>query len=203
MHPSIKAPHLGPRIPSLKYQSSSSLHLVPRKTTREKKHNNKLTWGINTLSPTETPQLTLFPSLSSPPGPTASTRASFSSLTLDSGRKMPEAVRVSALMRCTSTRSRRGARDLMDLSAVACFWFVSRCEKKSCFLSLRCCCLIELCLSSSIAGRESCEGEMQGKDVLLTIVEKVQASRRRVDWCSERAVERLQVLSSVPDVLPK
>jgi hypothetical protein len=44
---------------------------------------------------------------------------------------------------------------------------------------------------------------MQGKDVLLTIVEKVQASRRRVDWCSERAIERLQVLSSVPDVLPK
>jgi hypothetical protein len=32
------------------------------------------------------------------------------------GRKMPEEVLVSAFMRCTRTRSRRGARDLMFLS---------------------------------------------------------------------------------------
>ena len=80
--------------------------------------NPGLTCGIRTLSPTLTLQLTLFPSLSSPPGPTANTLASFNSLTLDSGRKIPDAVLVSALMRWIRTRSRRGARDLMDLSAV-------------------------------------------------------------------------------------
>lgn len=76
------------------------------------------TCGIRTLSPTDTEQLTLFPSLSRPPGPTANTFASLSSLTLDSGKKIPEAVLVSAFMRCTRTRSRSGARDLMDFNAV-------------------------------------------------------------------------------------
>ena len=80
----------------------------------------KLTWGIKTLSPACTLQLTLFPSLSKPPGPTAKTLASLSSLTLDSGRKIPLAVLVSALILWTKTRSRRGARDLMDLRAVDC-----------------------------------------------------------------------------------
>jgi len=89
------------------------------------KHNTqssmkaRLTCGIRTLSPTVTLQEILLPSLSKPPGPTARTLASLSSLTLDSGRKMPDAVRVSALMRWTRTRSSRGARDLIDLSAVA------------------------------------------------------------------------------------
>jgi hypothetical protein len=78
----------------------------------------KHTCGIKTRSPTATPQLTLLPSLSRPPGPTASTFASFSSLTLLSGRKMPEAVLDSAFMRCTRTRSRRGARERIDFRAV-------------------------------------------------------------------------------------
>jgi len=43
-------------------------------------------WGIKTLSPGCTLQAILLPSLSSPPGPTARTFASFNSLTLDSGR---------------------------------------------------------------------------------------------------------------------
>jgi len=76
------------------------------------------TCGINTRSPGCTFGLTVLPSLSRPPGPTASTRASFSSLTELSGRKMPPAVLDSALMRCTSTRSSSGASDLMDLRAV-------------------------------------------------------------------------------------
>ena len=61
---------------------------------------------------------------------------------------MPEAVRVSALMRCTSTRSRRGARALIDLSAVAClFVFVSVRVPLSLSPCCCCCCLIiELCL---------------------------------------------------------
>ena len=76
------------------------------------------TCGIRTLSPGATLGVTLLPSLSSPPGPTASTFASLSSLTLCSGSKMPPAVLVSALILWTRMRSRRGARDLMDLSAV-------------------------------------------------------------------------------------
>lgn len=75
------------------------------------------TCGINTLSPGCTLTCTRLPSLSRPPGPTASTLASFSSLTALSGRKMPPAVLASAFIRWTSTRSRRGARDLMDLTA--------------------------------------------------------------------------------------
>lgn len=78
-----------------------------------------LTVGIKTRSPACTPMGTRLPSLSIPPGPTASTLASFSSLTLDSGRKMPEAVLASALMRWTRTRSRRGTRDLIDRIEVA------------------------------------------------------------------------------------
>lgn len=70
------------------------------------------------MSPGATLGATLFPSLSSPPGPTASTFASLSSLTLLSGRNIPLAVLVSALILWTRTRSRSGARDLMDLSAV-------------------------------------------------------------------------------------
>ena len=76
------------------------------------------TCGINTLSPGATLGVTLLPSLSRPPGPTASTLASLSSLTLLSGRKIPPAVLASALTLWTSMRSRRGERDLMDLSAV-------------------------------------------------------------------------------------
>jgi hypothetical protein len=57
------------------------------------------TWGIRTRSPDATPMGTLLPSRSTAPGPTARTRPSLSSLTLDSGRKMPDAVLVSALTR--------------------------------------------------------------------------------------------------------
>ena len=78
----------------------------------------KLTCGIKTLSPGATLGAILFPSLSSPPGPTASTFASLSSFTLLSGRKIPPAVFVSALILWTRIRSRRGASDLMDLRAV-------------------------------------------------------------------------------------
>jgi hypothetical protein len=80
----------------------------------------KRTWGINTRSPVVTPMGSLLPSLSRPPGPTARTLASLSSLTLDSGRKMPLAVLASALMRWTRTRSSSGTRDLMDRMEVAC-----------------------------------------------------------------------------------
>lgn len=80
-----------------------------------------LTVGISTRSPACTPTGSLLPSLSRAPGPTARTLASLSSLTLDSGRKMPDAVLVSALMRWTRTRSRRGTSDLMDRMEVACF----------------------------------------------------------------------------------
>ncbi len=76
------------------------------------------TCGIRTLSPGATLGVILFPSLFNAPGPTASTFASLSSLTLLSGRKMPPAVFVSALILWTRILSRRGARDLMDLSAV-------------------------------------------------------------------------------------
>src|SRR5947209_12985914 len=62
----------------------------------------------------------LLPSLSTPHGPTANTLASFSSLRQLSGRKIPPAVLLSALILCTSTRSRRGIRDLMLLSADVC-----------------------------------------------------------------------------------
>ena len=79
----------------------------------------ELTCGIRTRSPTATLIGTRLPSLSSPPGPTASTFASLSFSTLDSGRKMPPAVLVSALTRWTRIRSRRGARDLMERIAVA------------------------------------------------------------------------------------
>ena len=64
--------------------------------------------------------MTLLPSLSSPPGPIANTFASLSSFTLLSGRKRPPAVLDSALTLCTRMRSRRGASDLIDLSAVVC-----------------------------------------------------------------------------------
>lgn len=57
--------------------------------------------------------------MSRAPGPTARTLASLSFSTLDSGRKMPLAVLVSALMRWTRTRSRRGARARMDRIEVA------------------------------------------------------------------------------------
>lgn len=60
------------------------------------------------------------PFLSRAPGPTATTLASLSFSTLDSGRKMPLAVFVSALIRWTRTRSRRGARARMDRIEVAC-----------------------------------------------------------------------------------
>jgi len=59
------------------------------------------------------------PFLSKAPGPTAMTLASLSFSTLDSGRKMPLAVLVSALMRWTRTRSRRGARARMERIEVA------------------------------------------------------------------------------------
>lgn len=81
------------------------------------------TCGINTLSPAVTPMATRLPSLSRPPGPTASTLASFSSLTLDSGRKMPLAVLASARMRWTSTRSSSGISDLIERMEVACKWW--------------------------------------------------------------------------------
>lgn len=77
------------------------------------------TEGIRTRSPTVTPMGRRFPSLSRAPGPTARTLASFNFSTLDSGRKMPPAVLVSALMRWTRTRSRRGARARMDRIEVA------------------------------------------------------------------------------------
>ena len=76
-------------------------------------------WGIRTRSPTATPMGSRLPFLSMAPGPTARTLASLSFSTLDSGRKMPLAVLVSALMRWTRTRSRRGARARMDLMEVA------------------------------------------------------------------------------------
>lgn len=56
------------------------------------------TCGIKTRSPSEHPIGILFPSLSSPPGPTARTLASFSFSTLLSGRKIPPAVLVSAFI---------------------------------------------------------------------------------------------------------
>lgn len=59
------------------------------------------------------------PFLSRAPGPTARTLASLSFSTLDSGRKMPPAVLVSALMRWTRTRSSRGARERMERMEVA------------------------------------------------------------------------------------
>jgi hypothetical protein len=75
--------------------------------------------GINTRSPSLTLISNLTPSLEYAPGPTARTRASLSSFTEDSGRKMPDAVLDSAFMRWTRTRSRRGARARMDLRDVA------------------------------------------------------------------------------------
>ena len=78
-------------------------------------HLQRLTCGINTLSPDFTPMGMILPSRSRMPGPTASTLASLSSLTAVSGRKMPVEVLASALTRCTRTRSRSGMRDLMDL----------------------------------------------------------------------------------------
>lgn len=87
-----------------------------------------LTVGISTRSPACTPTGSLLPSLSRAPGPTARTLASLSSLTLDSGRKMPDAVLVSALMRWTRTRSRRGTSDLMDRMEVA-FSSLARCQQ--------------------------------------------------------------------------
>lgn len=65
------------------------------------------------MSPAATPMGRRLPSLSKRPGPTARTWASFCSLTAASGRKIPEAVLASGLMRWTRTRSRRGVRDLM------------------------------------------------------------------------------------------
>ena len=61
----------------------------------------------------------LLPFLSSAPGPTARTLASLSFSTEDSGRRMPEAVLVSALTRCTRTRSSSGARARMERMEVA------------------------------------------------------------------------------------
>jgi hypothetical protein len=77
----------------------------------------KRTCGISTLSPGWTLMTMRLPSRSRPPGPTARTLASLSSLTADSGRKMPPEVLASARTRWTRTRSRSGARDLMDLIA--------------------------------------------------------------------------------------
>lgn len=71
------------------------------------------------MSPGFTLTPILFPSLSRPPGPTANTFASLSSLTADSGRKMPPAVLASALTRWTRMRSRRGARALIDFTVRA------------------------------------------------------------------------------------
>lgn len=79
-----------------------------------------LTCGIKTRSPGFTEISILLPSLSNPPGPTARTLASDSFSTVDSGRKIPEAVLTSALIRWTRMRSRRGARDLMERREVAC-----------------------------------------------------------------------------------
>lgn len=78
-----------------------------------------LTCGIKTRSPGFTEISILLPSLSNPPGPTARTLASDSFSTVDSGRKIPDAVLASALMRWTRMRSRRGARDLMERREVA------------------------------------------------------------------------------------
>lgn len=75
------------------------------------------TCGIKTLSPGATDGATLLPSLSTAPGPTASTFASLSSLTAVSGRKMPPAVLASGFMRCTRMRSSSGAMERIDLMA--------------------------------------------------------------------------------------
>lgn len=71
------------------------------------------------MSPGDTLGAILLPSLSSPPGPTASTFASLSSFKLLSGKIIPPAVLVSAFTLWTRMRSRRGARDFIDLRAVA------------------------------------------------------------------------------------
>ncbi len=103
-----------------KLQIAASIHILTLHTTIRIKEQKRpqLTCGIKTLSPGATLHETLLPSLSNPPGPTAKTLASFNSLTLDSGRKMPPAVLASILTRWTRTRSSSGARDLIDLSAV-------------------------------------------------------------------------------------
>ena len=83
------------------------------------------TCGIRTLSPLCTLIGRRLPFLSNRPGPTANTFASLSSFTALSGSKTPPAVFVSAFMRCTSTRSRRGATERMDLRMVDCHMVVS------------------------------------------------------------------------------
>lgn len=106
-------------------------HISTKK--KKKKHGTinsrdpslSLTCGIKTRSPGFTEISILLPSLSNPPGPTARTLASDSFSTVDSGRKIPEAVFASALMRWTRMRSRRGARDLMERREVACSGGVS------------------------------------------------------------------------------
>lgn len=98
------------------------------------------------MSPGCTLTAILFPSLSKAPGPTASTFASLSSLTADSGRKMPPAVFASALTRWTRMRSRRGARDLIDLTvrdwmfvSDACrFWWYDGCFGELTIMNLGC-----------------------------------------------------------------
>lgn len=89
-----------------KYSSSPTLILDPPNA------------GNRTLSPAFTAGSIRAPVLMSGiPGPTASTSASLSFSVFFSGMKMPDAVWVWGLRRCTSTRSRRGMTDLMDLRA--------------------------------------------------------------------------------------
>lgn len=95
------------------------------------------TWGISTRSPTATLMAIRLPSRSRPPGPTARTLASLSFSTLDSGRKMPLAVLVSALTRWTSTRSRRGARARMERT-VDCRFTLAHCLTITCSLDSNC-----------------------------------------------------------------
>lgn len=96
------------------------LHHHQNKKTQHHHQQLPLTCGINTRSPGFTEISILLPSLSNPPGPTARTLASDSFSTVDSGRKIPEAVFASALMRWTRMRSRSGASDLMERREVAC-----------------------------------------------------------------------------------
>lgn len=88
----------------------------PTTSTRETRQH---TCGIKTRSPALTLGSILFPSWFKAPGPTANTRPSDNFSMVLSGKKIPEAVLVSALMRWMRTRSRRGARALMDLREVA------------------------------------------------------------------------------------
>jgi len=99
------------------YYIPSSAYAIPNALTPSSPRQH--TCGINTLSPVATPIGNLFPFLSIAPGPTASTFAWFSSFCALSGRKMPPAVFTSAFTRCTRTRSRSGARDLMERRAEA------------------------------------------------------------------------------------